>query len=639
MQVDLQGKRSMESPTVLAPLEKTVEAKPHRPIYRMHRYFARRPYSVFAELVRHYSRQNEVILDPFCGGGVTLVEGILQNRRVIGFDINPIATFVTKMELLDVDLNSLEETFAKVIDAFQTMNSRLFATRCRSCGEKAEVHWFEYSAIAQCEYCKVRSPIESAQKVGVGRWRCPNCSKVVKFSPKAGTEFEIVNVLYTCPKCGHRKIEKGSEYDNRFTVSIDKRLLREERRGLWIPDVKIPDCNMQRESALFKKGIFKFRQFFTSRQLLALGQLLEIISEHRFQSHREWLLFAFSSTLRYTNRMVTRNPAWREDRPFEWSKPGFWLPPVFLEANVLQEFSRRCESVVKGKRDYLSKPPTRPVCVNTARAVINQKFPVFHVSTQSSTSIPLLRNSIDAIITDPPYGSYVHYADLCNFWSVWLREINGLGGIIDDTEEAVIARKNFPKAKTQRDYRLLLEHCFVECHRVLKPERYMVLTFHNREPRAWAALLIAALRAGFELPTNGVLFQEGIASYRHTAQSRRAGSVLGDFIFSFRKPSSISGYRPSPNENIRQVTEQDFVKVIELILQEYGPLPPDALLKTLYERFLPTLLRQVQTVIGNGDAAVTSFLERLDSIDLFNSEKRHLLQQHFSYENGKWSLK
>jgi len=68
---------------VKASFSKIVEAKQHSPAYMMHRYFARRPYNVFSELIKHYTEEGDVILDPFCGGGVTIVEGLLLKRKVI----------------------------------------------------------------------------------------------------------------------------------------------------------------------------------------------------------------------------------------------------------------------------------------------------------------------------------------------------------------------------------------------------------------------------------------------------------------------------------------------------------------------------------------------------------------------------
>ena len=60
----------------LCPIDHAVIAQPHTPVYKMHRYFARRPWSVFRALIEHYSDPGSIILDPFCGGGVTVVEGL-----------------------------------------------------------------------------------------------------------------------------------------------------------------------------------------------------------------------------------------------------------------------------------------------------------------------------------------------------------------------------------------------------------------------------------------------------------------------------------------------------------------------------------------------------------------------------------
>lgn len=621
----------------IKPIESTVEAKPHRPVYRMHRYFARRPYTVFANLVSHYSKENEVILDPFCGGGVTLVEGLIQNRRVIGYDVNPLAIFVTKMELEDVDLEKFKIIQKQIMQQFQSINDRIFGTICRKCSKKAVAEWFEYSSLTKCDACKYVFKISTANKVGMGRWQCPNCSTPKRFSPDAKTRSEIINVCYRCNHCDHKEITEPIFSDFESFEKIKKELLIQKNNNLWIPNEKIPDCNMQRESALFKKGIVKFEQLFTERHLLSLGYLHDIITKLD-DPLKEWMLFAFSSTIRYTNKMVTRNTSWRGNRPLEWNKPGFWLPSIHLEANVLEEFSRRCIAIIKGKQDYLEKIEKKPQYKKSTLQVLKDKTPSYHVNTRSSTDMNLPDDCIDSIITDPPYGSYVHYADLSNFWSVWLPESKGMGKVIDDSEEAVIARKNFPGAKNVNDYQRILEHCFKECFRVLKSDKYMVLTFHNREPRAWATLLISALKAGFQLSSKGMIFQEGIASYRHTAQSRRSGSVIGDFIFSFYKPSTKSALKPTKTNNAK-VNDKEIIKIIKNILIKKGPLSADDLMRYFYVDYIPILLQKIQNALFLGNLAVEELLEDFNSVDLFDSHQRQLLEQHFNYKAEKWSIK
>ena len=86
---------SYSSPKDVEPIKSGVKAEPHTAVYKMHRYFARRPYNVFRHLIEHYTDEGDIILDPFCGGGVTVVEGLRLKRKVIGVDINPMATFIT----------------------------------------------------------------------------------------------------------------------------------------------------------------------------------------------------------------------------------------------------------------------------------------------------------------------------------------------------------------------------------------------------------------------------------------------------------------------------------------------------------------------------------------------------------------
>ena len=54
---------------------------------------------VFVEAaIKSLSKKNDLILDPFVGGGTTLIEALRSDRKVIGIDLNPIATFVTKVK-------------------------------------------------------------------------------------------------------------------------------------------------------------------------------------------------------------------------------------------------------------------------------------------------------------------------------------------------------------------------------------------------------------------------------------------------------------------------------------------------------------------------------------------------------------
>ena len=94
---------------------KPIIAKPHTPPYKIHRYFARRPWNVFKQIIEIYSDKNDIILDPFCGGGVTVYEGINLGRKVVGFDLNPLSTFIVEsMVERDISIDDLDLAFKKI---------------------------------------------------------------------------------------------------------------------------------------------------------------------------------------------------------------------------------------------------------------------------------------------------------------------------------------------------------------------------------------------------------------------------------------------------------------------------------------------------------------------------------------------
>src|SRR2546421_2571847 len=78
-------------------------------------FFAKKPWPIVQEYIRHYTKPGELVCDPFAGSGVTPVEALVLGRRSVAGDINPVARFITRMTAIaPVDLTRLNEAYNQV---------------------------------------------------------------------------------------------------------------------------------------------------------------------------------------------------------------------------------------------------------------------------------------------------------------------------------------------------------------------------------------------------------------------------------------------------------------------------------------------------------------------------------------------
>ncbi|MEW5701668.1 MAG: DNA methyltransferase [Candidatus Zixiibacteriota bacterium] len=542
-EIDRQRGREPAKKKPVAPLASPVLALSHTPIYKMHRYYARRPHNVFAKLIQHYTSPGDLILDPFCGGGVTVVEALKLRRRVIGVDLNPLATWVTKMEVSPADREALIEVFERWAEWMEKEIGPMYAARCGHCGKSGRAEWFEWSNVVICPDCHARIVLGSAKKVRGGVYECGKCKTRVTADKAERRADRMLSVLVHCPHCERRELRNAELPDTRraarFAREFDA-IVKQER--LKIPDDPFPDANSVRENNLFAKGFLKFSDYFTARNLIANARLKKWLTATRMTAAvRDHLFHVFSASLRFTNKMVIRSEAWRGDKPLEWAGHVYWPAYTYLEASPLEPIRKRFKALLAGKEEQEETiGDFARIGNDRSRFTELQEAMTCWLLTRSSHKLPIPDHSVDAIITDPPFGGNVQYAELSDFYLVWLKEQLGLKGIIDTKHEAIETRHScFEGAKDRTFYEEMLHRIFTECRRVLKPDGWMVMTFHNRDIGVWMALNRAAIRAGFRLPPDdvsanrGMVYQPPIENYTQTIHQKRAGSMLGDFILSF----------------------------------------------------------------------------------------------------------
>lgn len=113
--------------------------------------------------------------------------------------------------------------------------------------------------------------------------------------------------------------------------------------------------------------------------------------------------------------------------------------------------------------------------------------------------------SVDAVITDPPFGGLLHYSELADFFYVWLRLVFKAkypdyfnSEYTPKTLEAVSNRAREPEGPDEF-YKRLLTQCWQEANRILKPGGILAFTFHHSEDEPWIAVLESLFDAGFYL--------------------------------------------------------------------------------------------------------------------------------------------
>ncbi|MBI4725673.1 hypothetical protein HY768_00345 [candidate division TA06 bacterium] len=606
------------------PIQAPVLAEEHTPIYTMHRYFARRPHNVFSYLIKHYTKPGDIILDPFCGGGVTVVEGLKLRRKVVGVDLNPMATFITKMEVMPVDLDLLEEGFKKVATAAKEDILELYRTVCPKCRSKEAIaEWYEWSNVFICGGCHKPIVLAQAKKKSAGRYLCatPKCNSVIVPSACDKTEDELITAKYHC-HCGKTGEKPADEFDKRLYRKIEKSFEETVRKEkLKYPKDKFPDGDRQRDDALYQKGITHFYKLFTKRNLLANARLKKAIEKVGLESNeKDILIFSFSAALSWTSILTS-------DTGHGWQHHAYWLPNISYELNVWEMFVQRLKggnnTVYRGKKSSQETIGQYAVFAKNIKELKEKKKSCL-LLTQSSHKLTLPEGVVDIVITDPPFGGNVQYSELCDFWAVWLKDELGLKGVIDNADEAIQTRHSgFEATKTAEHYENMLYKVFKECHRVLRPKGWMVMTFHNREVGVWMSLQRAAVRAGFKLPdagfdkTRGMIYQPPIEHYTPTLHLRAPGSMLGDFILSFQRQEELPEI-DNIKDTLTSAEEKDFRNKVEELIEFHGGADESLLMTGL----IPYLNEK-------------GLLHRLANFDL-----RTFLNGHFVYhKDKKWYKK
>ena len=382
--------------TRLALREKQIQQN-YRPVIGIHKWFARRPGSVFrslllaefaaGELVDAYWEPHALsgtIADPFMGGGTPLFEANRLGFDVVGGDANPMAYWIVRQSLTSLDAGLVRTEGERIAALVEREVGEFYATSCLGCGHDAPTKYFLWVKTAVCPHCSRRNDLFPGYRLAdtsrhprhvvacrvcgaLGEFEdvptrdspaaCPSCAAPVHIegSPRRGSiacagcharfgypqptegppQHRLWAIEYHCPDCYPR--HKGRQFKTPDAGDLRRVDLAASMLAEVGPQLPIPDDPIpagDESDRLHRWGYRHYREMFSARQLLGLGLLLKTICEQADGSVRDALLTVFSDFLRYQNMLCRYDTSALKCQDI-FSVHGFPVSLVQCENNLL----------------------------------------------------------------------------------------------------------------------------------------------------------------------------------------------------------------------------------------------------------------------------------------------------------------
>lgn len=377
----------------LALAEKQIQQN-YRPLISVHKWFARRPGTLFRSLLlaefaegpvaenfyRSHDFPDKHVFDPFMGGGTTVVEANRLGCAVSAADINPMAWWIVRQEVQDLDLAAYQEAGAALQDYLRKELGGVYQTRCPRTGLQADVKYFLWVKtvacpacgkdhdlfpnflIAQdvrhtanvfvcphcgdlyesdsrnpkepCPSCRQHRPMEHT--ASRGRTRCLHCKQVLTYPNGKRLGHRLFAMEYHLPEAlpkGQRKgrlFKAPDKEDLAKFAAVEKRAGRQRWR--FAPMDEIPKGD--ETERLHRWGYHRYRELFNPRQLLGLELICRWIARVEDIAIREALATNLSDLLRYQN-MLCRYDIMALKSLDIFSVHGFPVGLIHCESNLL----------------------------------------------------------------------------------------------------------------------------------------------------------------------------------------------------------------------------------------------------------------------------------------------------------------
>ncbi len=513
-------------------------------IYKAHGYHTKVPHLAIVPSILHYTQPGEVVLDGFSGSGMTGVaaqwcgtapssyrhelelawkkEGRAAPkwgaRRAVLNDLSPAATFIGANYNIPFDVDAFSKAGKQLLKAMEQDIGWMYETLHSDGKTKGRIEYTVWSEVFSCPECAgtvnfIAEALEVESKRVRDVFPCPHCGAElnkdrlervleVRVDPATGQPWQRVKfqpsiIAYSI---GKTRYEKEPDAADLATLAKIEAL----PLPASVPTSRFPIEDMYHGSRIAPKGFTHVHHFFMSRAAQGMGSLWAKAQMHPDPRIRSFLVY-------FVEQAIWGMSVLARYAPTHFSQVNQYLNGVYYVGSQHAECSPWY--ILDGKLNRLVKT------FGTFNSAANVA-----VTTGTAARLPLPNGSIDYIFTDPPFGENIYYADLNFLVEAW-------HGVTTDAKPEAIIDKF--KNKALPDYQHLMQRCFAEYHRVLKPGRWMTVVFSNSKAAVWNAIQVALQQAGFVVAEVTAL-DKVQGSYRQVTSTT---AVKQDLVISAYKPN------------------------------------------------------------------------------------------------------
>jgi DNA modification methylase len=556
------------------------EGKTH-PIYMAHSYHTKVPHKAIMRYILHYTKPGDIILDGFCGTGMTGVAAQLcgdpESIKALGYrvlddgsvvdennneiskigarlpilnDLSPIATFIANNYNKPVSMLSFDEFAKDFVEKTAQNYEWVYSTLHKPTNKHRDL------LVQKLKSCKT---FKDAKNLISGFGSDNKESNSIYSKIKLGrVNYIIFSDLFICSECGGEFAFWNVAVDmnagkiaNQFPCPHCKAVLTKKniknKKIVRFDPISQGTVQQSIRVPVLVNYVFKGKKYIKDADIfdLALSGFLQDIAPENWFPRLELPIGdktkeAINAGYNYVHYFYTgRNlhvmaALWNETHGNSLLR--LCLSSVLVKtASILHNIGLKKGNInLAGALPNAIYIPSTIAERNLFKLVKGKISDIskakkvklkgdYLVETKSFTQYSK-EEFADYIFLDPPFGSNLMYSELNFIWESWIK-------ILTNVEKEAI--ENRTQKKGLKDYQKLMRECFVEAYKALKPGRWMTIEFSNTRALVWNSIQTSLQEAGFVV-ANVAALDKGQGTFNSQTNPT---SVKQDLVISAYKPN------------------------------------------------------------------------------------------------------